>query len=186
MSNQLPLGQIIITEQQRDAIHVAVAPVVAGQPLCGGDHVGLDEKGEAVRSRDSIGVVDPFLREPVKTGQRFWLFLYPGTITSLRHDWSHPAFPAVVILASGTKADSEQWMKKWAKEHMGYDYYKEDERDLTEEEAMKKAIDAGHNMSVGPYESARDYIDNEWWNHWEIITGCKGEREPGSYFSCSC
>lgn len=43
MSDQskLGIGQIIATEQFRDAIHVAVAPVVAGEQLHPGDHVGL-------------------------------------------------------------------------------------------------------------------------------------------------
>lgn len=93
MSESLGLGKLITTEQHRDAIHIAVAPVTAAAHLQPGQHVGLDAKGEACALKvQPIGIVDPFLQGAVAKGQRFWLFLYPGSITSLRHEWTHPAF----------------------------------------------------------------------------------------------
>lgn len=90
------LGQLIEDgDRRRDAIHIAVAPVTAAERLAPGQHVGLVQEGntELVGSCDhNIGIVDPFLAEGVEPGQRFWLFLYPGTITGLRHVWTHPAF----------------------------------------------------------------------------------------------
>ena len=92
------LGQLIENgDRRRDAIHIAVAPVTAAEQLAPGQHVGLIEPGnlELVGPCGcNIGVVDPFLTQQVEPGQRFWLFLYPGTITGLRHVWSHPAFTA--------------------------------------------------------------------------------------------
>jgi len=92
------LGQLITDgDRRRDAIHVAVAPVTAAARLAPGQHVGLVQDGntELVGPCDRvIGVVDPFLAADVEPGQRFWLFLYPGTITGLRHVWTHPVFTA--------------------------------------------------------------------------------------------
>ena len=92
------LGQLIEDgDRRRDAIHIAVAPVTAADRLTPGQHVGLVEEGnlELVGPCDRpIGAVDPFLAAEVEPGQRFWLFLYPGTITSLRHVWTHPVFTA--------------------------------------------------------------------------------------------
>ena len=92
-SQYLPnLGERPDDDARRDAVHVAVAPVVADQLLPPGAHVGLTDEGAASAAVRPIGVVDPFLKEPVRPGQRFWLCLYPNTVTSLRHVWTHPAF----------------------------------------------------------------------------------------------
>jgi hypothetical protein len=92
------LGRLIEDgERRRDAIHIAIAPVTAADRLTPAQHVGLVHAGnvELVGPCDhNIGIVDPFLAEDVEPGQRFWLFLYPGTITGLRHVWTHPAFTA--------------------------------------------------------------------------------------------
>ena len=86
------LGHMPAADARRDAVHVAVAPVVAVELLLPGEHIGLYEDGRAGSAAKHIGVVDPFRRQEVQPGERFWLFLYPGTVTSLRHVWTHPAF----------------------------------------------------------------------------------------------
>jgi hypothetical protein len=83
---------------RRDCVHVAVAPVVAGIEMDPGQ--GVTKGGDGLfysfpLDHDGcLGVVDPFRTEPVKRGERFWLLLKPGTITGLRHMWSHEAFVA--------------------------------------------------------------------------------------------
>lgn len=180
MSDQskLGLGHIITTHQERDAIHVAVAPVVAGQTLTPGEHVGITAD-KAYPTGKKIGVVDPFLKRDVPPGAVFWLFLYPGSITSLRHEWAHPAFTANAPTLP--KSDSEKWMRNWAERNIQYGYgYAE----IDAEGKYKFALQMGHDMSVGPNESAADEVNSEWWNHWEELTGEKGQRDE--YFSCGC
>ena len=73
------IGKPITEEVGRDAVHIAVIPMVATRLMKPGEHL-------------QNGIVDPFLKEMVPVGERYWLFLYPATITSLRHVWQHPAF----------------------------------------------------------------------------------------------
>lgn len=91
------IGNLVNGIAYRDAIHVAVVPVIADCKMWPGEHVGLLDNGKASAIEHKIGVVDPFLKEPVKAGDRFWLFLYPNTITDLRHVWTHPAFKAKTL-----------------------------------------------------------------------------------------
>ncbi len=85
------LGHLCDDGSARDAVHIAVAPVIATTVLEPGQHVGVVD-GVASKLAEHIGIVDPYLTYPVLPGQRFWLFLYPNTVTSLRHVWTHPAF----------------------------------------------------------------------------------------------
>jgi hypothetical protein len=91
----LEIGQIITKPQSKDAIHVAIAPVMAGMTLQPGDKVWIED-GKAYDVGTPLtppdGVVDPFLKDCVKKGELFWVFLYPGTTTNLRHEWDHPSF----------------------------------------------------------------------------------------------
>jgi hypothetical protein len=97
MQQYIPnIGELCHDNARRDAIHFAVAPVVAAERVRPGQHVSLTldkyQHATSLNPTQRVGVVDPFLREDVEQGQRFWLMLYPNTVTSLRHVWSHPAF----------------------------------------------------------------------------------------------
>jgi len=98
MSDSVQLGKIIEGDAFRDAIHIAVAPVTAAHCLSPGEHVGLIGDGDKVSdtAEKMIGIVDPFLRRAVAKGERFYLCLYPNTVTGMRHMWTHPAFARVV------------------------------------------------------------------------------------------
>lgn len=79
---------------KKDAIHVPVVAVVARELLAPGEAVVIqDNYANKAVVGESTGIVDPFLKEDVQTGGRFWLFLQPGSVEDLRHEWSTPTFP---------------------------------------------------------------------------------------------
>lgn len=94
MQHEVNLGELTKIGALRDAIHLAVAPVVANEELYPGQHIGIVnlEQNLVGRTNKNIGIVDPFLSFGVEKGDSFWMILYPQTITSLRHEWSHPEF----------------------------------------------------------------------------------------------
>lgn len=88
------LGMLHTQQEHRDAIHLGVEAVVAGDDLRPGQHIGFMDDGRvSFRAAKKIGIVDPFLQRPLNEGDRFWLIVYPRQITSLRHVWEHPDFP---------------------------------------------------------------------------------------------
>lgn len=91
------LGYVHKQEEHRDAIHLAVEQVEAGENLKPGDHIGFGDDGKVYKNRrktaKTLGIVDPFLTETVISGEKFWLVVYPRQVTSLRHVWAHPDFP---------------------------------------------------------------------------------------------
>ncbi|KGM36176.1 hypothetical protein [Inquilinus limosus] len=181
------IGEIITNpDAKRDAIHFAVAPVTAAHHLRPGDRVQLRDDGTATNATDKvIGIVDPFLDENVKKGDRFFLFLMPNTITSLRHAWAHPAFPdeqlGEIAPQNPVKAtESRQWIEEFASS-MGYTY----------DEVMTAANDLADDEWDYTYDNSEKYKDRDWeefWPHWEQVTGrTKPEHiYGGAPYSCAC
>jgi hypothetical protein len=89
----IKLGRLITDpDAGRDAVHIAILPVTTAQILQPGERVGfVDDEQELVgRVENYIGIIDPFLSGPIMPGTRVHLCLFPQTITSLRHVWTHP------------------------------------------------------------------------------------------------
>jgi hypothetical protein len=172
--DNLNLGQIITTTQNRDAIHVAIAPVVAFEELDPGQHVGFigDRIGPC---KNLIGIVDPYLKDSVLAGQKFWLFLYPNTVTSLRHQWEHPAFDAKL-----TMSPAELRLREEAErlDRISYE---------------KLMYAAAYYLETGEYlcEGGRFEgmgVSDTFWDDYQTVTGVKlpEDKYRGSFFSCSC
>lgn len=191
------LGTLIDEYQKRDAIHLAVEPMVAGMPLRAGDHVRV-EAGRAYVTAvgQGLGIVDPFIQErQVELGQRFWLVIYPRQIHSLRHVWTHPAFtdePEVAGMApklgADAKAASEKWLREFIRTADCPDY------DTVIAVATDTHVKADYYGSTsendGEYlffagQDAHGPIPPEFWDHVEIVTGKKITKRA-EHFSCSC
>lgn len=185
------LGTIIDATAGRDAIHLAVEPVEAGEKIFPGQHVSLTN-GISKASGKLVGIVDPFLPGPVFPGQMFWLVVYPRQITSLRHVWEHPGFPAsglpepglvapapeVLTRTSAEMKASEAWIENWASRFsLSYDEVIYGARDYLKD---------GNYLSGGELLEG-EYVPAEFWTHYERVTGETVEdRDRGTFFSCSC
>lgn len=185
MSDQskLGLGQIITTDQTRDAIHVAVAPLECGDSLVyPGRHVGLSAGVFSEWAKPYIGILDPFLTRPVELGQKAWIYLYPGSITSLRHQWSHPAFDAATdtYAAMGLPAlDHVAWIARCAQDCDGLSY------DQLMEAADNYVRTGDHFIQGGRFEGV--CLPEEFWVHYQAVRGVEvPTNKQGSFFSCSC
>lgn len=187
----LHIGQIIKEPQLQDAIHIAIAPVVAYRTLRPGEHVSLTDDGKADIFGKLIGIVDPFLGVDVYPGEKFWLFLYPGSITSLKHFWTHPAFekktevvpvaPIQVTIKEPTLTSELQALR--AVESIADDY------GLDAEELLNAADNyIQHNeyfSQGGRFEG--EYLTDGFWPHYEVIRNVKvPANKRYSFFSCSC
>lgn len=185
---------------ERDAIHIATAAVYAAHVLKPGQHVGLSTTSERAdvmegNSATPLGIVDPFLKSTVKKGERFWVFLYPGSIRSLRHNWTHPDFDKrLVEVAVGklVESPSHKRMRAFA---AGLDW---------ETDWYNALVRTGPITMGEVLEHAKDYINNgeywseggrfegegiyaEFWDDFEIITGIPApDKDRGHFFSCSC
>lgn len=184
MAEHTIVGELISAGAERDAIHIAVAPVVAATDLMAGEHIGFinSDNTSEVRSCEpamSVGIVDPFLNKPVRPGDRFWMFLHPNTITSLRHNWTHPAFSGAPQEEETLQRNfSKEWMRNFANNY-GVSY-----PDMLE--AGKSWVQGGHYYcDGGTFEGER--VPDEYWVHFQIITNTTvDDDKKQSFFTCSC
>ncbi len=182
------LGTIIDDQQKRDAIHLAVEPVIAGMYLPAGSHISV-KNGVAVQEcfGQGTGIVDPFIRDGVNEGERFWFVMYPRMVHSLRHVWTHPAFPDEPGTPAGKPYDKEvsvAWLKQYAKR---VNSYLADDGDKAYDELMgdlmRKQL-TYHGMDM---HSLCDLLDaDELQHHASIVLGRPVIWADFDYFSCTC
>jgi len=116
--NEPKLGTLLTGDEKRDAIHIAIMPVCAGMGLSPGAFVTVrDNEAFACDEATAVGIIDPFLAAPVAKGQRVYMLLKPYTITSLRHEWTHPLIEAPP--AAAVAANSREVSMKWLEDRFG-------------------------------------------------------------------
>lgn len=188
--NEVKLGQLAPENAGRDAVHVAVVPAVAGERLRPGEQVGFVGDTLVAVDKGAVGIVDPFLTKHVNKGQRFYLCLYPGTVTSLRHAWNHPSFPAEQALPSfadvirgerGEKAQSELWLRQYAQRMNPYDGPDKAYENLMD--GLRSGALTAHGTEVWQWSDLDDA--DELQRHAEIVLG-RTVNLRAFTFSCSC
>ncbi len=122
------------------------------------------------------------------------MFLLPGTITSLRHDWTHPAFPAFpgphVPIVKTQQDEAEEWLRGFA-ERARLHYFEM-------LDAATRFLESGGDDVFVQYgqEDARTEISQIgqqelFWKNFSIVTGVTVPDRflqgwDGVPFSCSC
>lgn len=192
MSN-VEIGQLLNGTEQRDAIHIAIAPVVAVRTLNPGTPITFVDddmmKVDICPKPVSIGIVDPYLERAARPGDRFYMFVNPNTITSLRHEWTHPAFKDGLRELRDITA-SEEWLRDYCNNHVAPPFRvlmaalkSEDGQAYDVASDVSVIIENGYISVCG--RDACAAIPDEFWTHAEIVTGKKFTDKPG-HFSCSC
>lgn len=180
------LGTLISAKEKRDAIHLAVLPAQAGQRLEPGNRIFMRD-GKAYRAYESegsidTGIVDPFLRMThVNEGQWFWFILKPRSIASLRHVWTHPAFPDPA--EEPKYLQSTQYLDQIA-ERLKVDMFSllNAAQDFLQDGEYFR-----HPENPGAFEGDRGAIDSTFWHHYEVLTGKKvAVDKRQSFLTCSC
>lgn len=218
------LGQIHTQTHQLDAVHVAVFQGTISEDgnhsyeLQAGSHVKLDLNGYLIPASgksDSIGIIDPFIVDQYETpfdsfqgGEKVYVLLWPGAITSLRHVWSLPGFPDLPVETSvqehiqslkleedskvlecikttvnNTTTDVEEAFKRVSEfaETIGLSYKK------LMEHASIKTTDDDHYY-VGDAECEGMSIYSKFWEDYNLLTASKynPDKWGGNFISCSC
>lgn len=182
---QQTIGTFHNGQYDRDAIHFAVVSVLAKEALKPGQHIGYDKEGWRVTATPPapyklIGIVDPFLPTDVEPDQRFWMILYPNTITGLKHVWSHPS---IAQDGRGVGSYSEKWLRDFAVS-VDADYHQM--MHIAASHCTESKWGGEYLIEGGKWEGQT--TPEEFWEHFKSVTGKVPNTSYGTpgIFSCSC
>lgn len=186
MNEQL-LGKLFNEKRYRDAVHVAILPVEAGEDIYPGQTVMVDAEQRAFpRNRGSaVGIVDPFLEGRIFKGQKCYVCLWPGSITSLRHQWVHP------VLDQDLTQEEVAALEKIPSRAEAVEYITTLGKQINK--TYNEMLDVGDTWCLDQnwtYDNDEHYkIVDDWDHFWACYKVISGGREPldkACPFTCSC
>jgi len=183
MTNQERIGKLLDADATRDAVHIAVLPVIADADIYPGEQVKLvygttDRAVRAGYNRPGIGVADPFLKDYIEAGQRFFVFIHPNTVIGMRHVWEHPAIDNVQFPINASELWLRQFADRW---NFDYDELIQGAQAGAGGYVVASGMDLHSGTELGPDHDL-------FWTHLENLTGKTFEVEHRQNFgwSCSC
>ncbi len=181
-------GTVFDTDMPRDAVHVACISGQAQERLQPGQHVGY-KNGVITTVGDKIGIIDPFIIGPIKFGERCWIFIYPRTVTGLRHAWEHPDIKS----KESDVEEDPKWdpSKPWESPAGAAEYIAREAINVGVSvprlmDGARNWITTGQGMYMGEREEW--LMDEEkFWKAYETVSGQKvREDQYESFFRCAC
>lgn len=186
------IGQMLDGPGPKDAIHIAIVPVCLGEDMEPGQHIRV-VGGKAYRADGcAIGMVDPFL-ESMYLPEDSWvnMFLFPETITDLRHEWSLASYDDNKELVPLPRLDAEsvEWIENFA--HMHNTSYEGVIVRCQEALSFQRTYQGhdGRQISWVTFYGRDIHSTPEgFWEHYERATGwlTLPEQTERVTFTCSC
>lgn len=174
------LGFLSAEESEvRDAVHIPIVSVEAGESLQPGQAIYFKERkayAAPANGRMVSAAVDPYLREPVNQGERFFAVLHPYSVYGLHHEWEHGEFPRPIYHRA---SESERWLRTFAEQWR-----------IPYEEMIQGAV-TGDGVTFGvDFHPPADELDPEFWSHLSKLTGREFDKDhrrlTNSESGCSC
>jgi hypothetical protein len=162
------LGKLQDKAGVKDAVHVAIVSVRAGQLIKPGSRCSLNEFNEAVVNNKGYGIADPWLNSNIKTGDIFLLILGQNEIPNVRHVWEHPT---VKFDPPTRETKLNGYMVNMANE-LGVSY-----KELMD--AAELLVEKGRETKYSGSKTKEDIEGFEWyefWSEWSSETGHKFEN----------
>lgn len=190
--NEPQLGRLIEGDDaQRDAIHIAIIPLIIGEDyMQHGERFRLKYGSKTIAlsgeyengATPTLGILDPFIDtfKSIMEGQKVWGFLFPGTVTGMRHHWKHPSFDK----EETPENIYEVWLREFA-DKWNFNFSQLIEAGIGEGKELPYVVANGFDLHTAD-ELEGD--EEKFWYNLEMYTkkNFSPEHRKGLTWSCTC